>query len=269
VSANETPTEAARAAEVVPPAGAPGWLAGALLVLAALSLTALGLAWATWQRQAEVQAELAKRVQQSAEQAAEARVLARQGESAGRDAAARVALLEARLAEVSLQRSQLEDLIQALSRSRDENLLADLDAALRVALQQVAITGTNEPLLAALKQADERLARFSQPRLDRVRRAVLADIERVKSAGTADLPNLSIRIDELVRQVDDLPLLASAAARRRALGVPPTAPARHRRWRRPHPPRQLPRRVGFPVGSMSVAGRCGAKAWKSCARSCA
>ena len=43
---------------------------------------------------------------------------------------ARVALLDARVAETSLQRTQLEELIQSLARSRDENVLADVDAAL-------------------------------------------------------------------------------------------------------------------------------------------
>ena len=59
------------------------------------------------------------------------------------------ALLEVRVAEVSLQRTQLEELIQSLSRSRDENQLADIEAAIRVALQQAAITGSAEPLLLA------------------------------------------------------------------------------------------------------------------------
>lgn len=87
-----------------------------------------------------------------------------------------MALLEARVAETTMQRSQLEDLIQSLARSRDENVLADVEAAIRVALQQSAITGSAEPLVLTLKQADERLARYNQPRLERVRRAVAQDL---------------------------------------------------------------------------------------------
>lgn len=182
-----------------------------------LAVVALGLTWQVQQQQRVAQAEFAKRQTLSAEQASEARVLARQAEAAARDAAAKVALLDARLAEVALQRTQLEDLIQALSRSRDENLLADLEAALRVAMQQVAITGSTEPLLAALRQADERLARQgAQPRLDRVRRAVAADLEKVRASGAVDIPGLSIRIDELVRQVDEWPMLSLAMSARQA-----------------------------------------------------
>ena len=183
------------------------WWALALLVV--LSAGALGLAWNTQQRLKRAELEIVKRQEDSGAQAAEARLLARQSESAARETAAKVALLEARVAETSLQRSQLEELIQSLSRSRDENVLSDVDAALRLALQQSAITGSAEPLLSALRQADERLARYQQPRMDRVRRAVLQDLDRVKAAGTVDVQSLAIRIDETVRAIDDLPLLAA------------------------------------------------------------
>ena len=72
--------------------------------------------------------------------------------------------------------------MQSLARSRDENLVADIEAALRVALQQSALTGSAEPLVAALQQADERLARSNQPRLERVRRAIARDLDRVQAA---------------------------------------------------------------------------------------
>ena len=178
-------------------------------MLALVSLGALGLAWNTQQRLKAAEQEIVKRQQDAGTQSAEARLMARQAEAATRETAAKVALLEARVAETSLQRSQLEELIQSLSRSRDENVLSDVDAALRLALQQSAITGSAEPLLSALRQADERLARYQQPRMDRVRRAVLQDLDRVKAAGTVDVQSLAIRIDETVRAIDDLPLLAA------------------------------------------------------------
>jgi len=184
----------------------PWWAVALVLLLAA---GALGLAWNTQQRLKVAELEIVKRQEDSGTQAAEARLLARQSEAAARETAAKVALLEARVAETSLQRSQLEELIQSLSRSRDENVLSDVEAALRLALQQSAITGSAEPLLSALRQADERLARYQQPRMDRVRRAVLQDLDRVKAAGAVDIQSLAIRIDETVRAVDDLPLLAA------------------------------------------------------------
>jgi len=60
---------------------------------------------------------------------------------------------------------------------------------------------------------EERLARYNQPRLERVRRAVARDLDRARSVAAADLPGLSIRLDEAVRLVDELPLLTTPERR--------------------------------------------------------
>jgi len=208
-----------------PTPGAAGhgrWIAIGAALLAAAAAAALVLAWNTQQRVKTLEAELVKRQQDSGSQATEARTLARQAELSARETAAKLALLEARVAETSMQRTQLEDLIQSLARSRDENVLADLDAAIRVALQQAAITGSAEPLVLTLKQADERLARYNQPRLERVRRAVAQDLDRTRSAGVTDITVLTIRLDEVIRQIDELPL--QSAPERRAAARTDAAP---------------------------------------------
>jgi uroporphyrin-3 C-methyltransferase len=196
--------------------------------LAALLLgaAALWMAWQTNQRVQSLEQELVRRQQDSTTLSTEARVLARQAQDASRDAVAKVALLESRVAENTLQRTQLEDLLQLMTRSRDENMLSDIEAALRVAVQQSAITGSTEPLLVTLKQADERLARNAQPRLERVRRAVVHDLDRVRGVAVSDISTLVIKVDEAVRVVDDLPLLvqperrgAAAAAESKARGA--------------------------------------------------
>jgi uroporphyrin-3 C-methyltransferase len=211
--ASSGPTAAALA--VVPPPHPPAvralWIA--LAVLGALCVASLVLAWKADQRGTSLEQELVRRQQDSGGKAAEARALAKQAQENAGDTAAKVALLEARVAEVAVQRGQLEDLIQSLSRSRDENVLVDIEAAIRVALQQTAITGSAEPLVATLKQSDERLARYSQPRLEGVRRAIVRDLERVRATSVADIASLGIKLDEAIRVVDDLPLLGVADAR--------------------------------------------------------
>ena len=152
----------------------------------------------------------------SAAQATEARVLAKAAEEGMRDMAAKLALTESRVAEVAIQRSQLEELLQSLSRSRDENVVVDIEASIRVALQQNAITGSAEPLVATLKQSDERLARYNQPRLEGVRRAITRDLDRVKAVSITDISTLTIKLDDAVRMVDELPLLSTAEPRGRA-----------------------------------------------------
>ena len=198
--------QAPPATPATPPRGM-AVVAGVLLVA---SVVALALAWRADQRVGSLEQELVRRQQDSAKQAVEAQMLAKQANEGMGAAAAKVALLEARVAEVALQRTQLEDLIQSLSRSRDENLLVDIEAALRMAIQQGAITGSTEPLVLVLRQSDERLARYSQPRLEGVRRAIARDLDRVKSAGALDIASLTIKLDEAMRMVDELPLLATA-----------------------------------------------------------
>jgi uroporphyrin-3 C-methyltransferase len=198
------------------PSRLPPWPTIALIAAALLGALALALAWNTQQRVRSLEPEMVRRQADSQARAAEALVLARAAQDVAREAAAKSALLEARVAEASMQRSQIEELLQSVSRSRDENVVADVEAAVRVALQQSALTGSAEPLMATLKQADERLARYNQPRLERVRRAVNRDLDRVKVLGVVDVASLTLRLDEAVRLVDELPLLAQVEPRAKA-----------------------------------------------------
>jgi uroporphyrin-3 C-methyltransferase len=178
----------------------------ALVVLLLALAGALGCLL-LWQKLSHIQEELARRSTDTGTQAVEARTLARQAQESSRELAARLAVTENRLSEVSLQRGQLEDLIQRLSRSRDDNLVIELEANLRLAQQQAQLTGSAEPLLAALKSAEQRLARAAQPRLTLVQRAIAKDAERIKSAALTDVPAMLLKLDELVRQIDELPVV--------------------------------------------------------------
>ena len=188
----------------------PAWLPWAVLALGVAVLAALGLSWQSLTRWQTLEQELVRRQESSQDDAQEARTMAKQSQELTRETAAKTALLEARLAEVALQRSQLEELIQSMSRSRDENVVVDIEASLRVALQQTSITGSAEPLVAALRQADERLARYKQPRMEGVRRAVARDLDRVRAVSVVDISTLTIKLDEVVRLLDELPLLSAA-----------------------------------------------------------
>lgn len=202
------------------------WAAFAAALLLLLCGASLTMVWNLNQRLAGLERELVNRQMDSAAQASEARMLAKQAQEGMLDGAAKVALLEARLAEVAVQRGQLEELLQSLSRSRDENMLVDIEAAIRVSLQHNAITGSAEPLIAALRQSDERLLRHGQPKFEGVRRAIARDLDRVRAAGVADVSTLTIRLDEAMRLVDDLPLLSSLESRRAVPRAPePARPA--------------------------------------------
>ena len=178
------------------------WL-GAVAVLALLATVLL------WQKVNNIQEQLALQSANAQGTSQEAKALSKQALALAQDTVARVAVLDARLSDVALQRGQLDELMQSLSRSRDDNLVVDVEAALRLAQQQAELTGTVEPLLAALKSADQRVARAAQPRLAAVQRALARDIERVQSAAVSDTPSMLMKLDELVRLADDL-VLANA-----------------------------------------------------------
>jgi len=69
-----------------------------------------------WFKLSNIQEQLARQSADSGSQAMEARLSAKQAQDLSRDTAAQLAVMEAKLSEVALQRSQLEDLMQSLSR---------------------------------------------------------------------------------------------------------------------------------------------------------
>ena len=174
-----------------------------LIAACAISITATAMLWI---KLSNIQEALARQSADSAAQSIEARLLAKTAQELSQQTAARQASTETRLSEVALQRGQLDELMQNLSRSRDENLVVDIESALRLAQQQAQLTGSAEPLLAALKSADQRLVRAAQPRLTPLLRAIAKDTERVKATTLADTPGLLIKLDELARMLDDVPL---------------------------------------------------------------
>lgn len=265
----DTPSRDANGRMPAVPSSPPSSSGRALRWLVVLALVLLGvasivLAYQAQQRVQSLEQDLVRRQQDSQEQATEARALARQAQDVSRDASAKVALVEARLAEVAVQRTQLEELMQSLSRSRDENLVVDIEASLRVAVQQAAITGSAEPLVAALKSADERLQRVNQPRLEGVRRAITRDLERVRSVSVADVSALVIRLDEVVRLVDELPLVSSPASLKQAAPAAEaaaSAPATPRRASRAGTPASRPAVAAQPEASSGWWRQAGERVW--------
>ena len=195
--------------KALPSAWPPRWL---VAVLGAVAVIALGVSLLMWQKLSRIQEQLARQSADTGLQALEAKTWAKQSQEIVQDSAARVSLMEARLSEVALQRTQLEELMQSLSRSRDETLVVDIESALRIAQQQAQMTGSTEPLLAALQSAQKRVQRAAQPRLTPVARALEKDLERLKSLPTFDIPGLMNKLDEGVALVEGLALANGARA---------------------------------------------------------
>ena len=189
------------------PAAPQGVSGTVVAMVAAVAVAALVVSGMLWQRLGHTQEQLARQTAEAQAQAIEARTVAREAQEVARETATRQTVNDTRLSEVALQRTQLEELMQSLSRSRDENLVVDIESALRLAQQQAQLTGSAEPLLSALKSADQRITRAAQPRLAPLQRAIVRDMDRIKTAAITDTPALLNRLDDLVRLVDDLPTI--------------------------------------------------------------
>ncbi|WP_368922819.1 uroporphyrinogen-III C-methyltransferase [Comamonas aquatica] len=187
-------------------AATPAWAWLSLVVGA----TGLGCSLMLWQKVDGMQEQLARQTAEATTQAVEARALARESQDLVRDASAKLSVMEARVNEVSLQRGQLDTLVQNLTRSRDETLVVDLESAIRMAQQQAQLTGSTEPLVAALHHSIKRLERSTQPRLITVQQAMERDLERLSRTAVTDTASLLARLDDVVRLVDDLHVQNSA-----------------------------------------------------------
>ncbi|GAB2822447.1 hypothetical protein GCM10027276_25820 [Comamonas piscis] len=223
---NPTPSRTAPDSSQVHPAGSRMpqtwvWTSVALGVAATIAIISAAM---LWQRLNNIQQQLALQSADSRGQAVEARTLARQADDVSRDTASRMSVMEARVGEVALQRGQLEELVQSLSRNRDDTMVGDIESAVRFAMQQSQLSGSPDPLVSALKIAQQRVTVSAQPRLAPLQRAIARDLDRIATSKSLDTAGLLARMDDLLRQIDELPLqndVLDKNARR-------TAPARNR-----------------------------------------
>lgn len=182
------------------------WRRPTLRVLAVALLLVVAQWVDTRMQVASLQQELARRLADGDSMAREGRTLARQNQEAQAALQAKVGALEAKLAETQSQAVALEAMYQELSSSRDERVLAEVEQAVVIAMQQIQFAGNVEAALIALQGAETRLARSIQPRFLPVRKLLARDIERLKATPGANVTGLSLKIESVVAAVDNLPL---------------------------------------------------------------
>jgi uncharacterized protein HemX len=186
--------------------GVPWWMVAAAAAIAAVAL------WWAGERTGRVERDLSRRVQ-DVERAGElAGAQLRAVSDALRDAQARAALLEAKLADLLGQQAQLRQLYDEIARNRGDLVLADVENSIMIAAQQLQLAGNVPAALAALQDAEQLLARSSQGPLIGLRRVLVRDIERLKALPLADFAAAVNRLDAVIGSVDQLPLLAEVHA---------------------------------------------------------
>jgi uroporphyrin-3 C-methyltransferase/uroporphyrinogen III methyltransferase/synthase len=180
------------------------------LPLAVMALAVL-LAFQTWSSHSRINTlrqEMARSLQKGNETNAETASLARDVAEQSKALQLKVGVLESRQLENQSQQLALEQLYADLSKSRDEWALSEVEQVLSTASQQLQLAGNVQGALIALQNADRSLSRSDKPQFIIVRRAIAADMEKLKATPAVDLAGVAVRLDSVIAQVDTLPLLS-------------------------------------------------------------
>ncbi|MEJ2768860.1 fused uroporphyrinogen-III synthase HemD/membrane protein HemX [Mycetohabitans sp. B46] len=210
------------------------WI-GAVVVLAGAGAGGYAL-----ERKIErLQQQLIVRQQANDAQSRDTRLKADEAASAVRQLDSQLTQVAGRVGDVQTQHQALQASLQDLAKNRDDWTLAEVEQTISSASQQLQLTGNVGLALFALQSADTRLAASTGAQVIVVRKAIAQDIDKLKAAPSVDLAGLAIKLDDVIAQVDALPLAGEA----------PAAP--------------LKPRAGTPADVAQVAAANGEPRWKA------
>ncbi|WP_315546976.1 uroporphyrinogen-III C-methyltransferase [Lautropia mirabilis] len=199
-----------------------GWLAVSVLVV----IVAAAGWWYMQQRFLAQERQNALRLQESESRAASLEEQVRQLRDLQQQLQTRGNALETRVAESSAQQEQLQALYDDVARVRGDARLAEVERAITLANQHLAVSGNVKGALLALEGAEKQLADSEQSQAIGLRRVILQDIEKLKSLPEVDLVRSVARMDEVLSRVETLPFLGDPdAPAADAPGGPAMAPA--------------------------------------------
>ncbi|MBL8515374.1 MAG: uroporphyrinogen-III C-methyltransferase [Betaproteobacteria bacterium] len=188
-------------------------LTWAALLIALLALGGIiAVAWQTQARDEAVQQALGQKVADLDRQLSQSAALTRRLQTQVIEAQNRLEQFETQLADTQTQRIALEEMYRELSRAPDDWLLAEVEQTLNIAAQQLALAGNVKAAIGALQSADQRLARADKLQTAAMRRAINADLEKLKVLPWVDLSGMTVKLDALVQQIDTLPLASGPAS---------------------------------------------------------
>jgi uroporphyrin-3 C-methyltransferase/uroporphyrinogen III methyltransferase/synthase len=178
---------------------------------AVIGLLALLLALQWWNARTDVtdlRREVAQRLQTGEQTNSQTKLIASRVDDELKVLQGKVAVLDAKQIESQGQQLALEQLYQDLAKNRDDWALAEIEQVLSTASQQLQLAGNIRGALIALQNADARLSRADRPQFIAIRRAITRDIDNLKSLPNVDLTGIALRLDTLVAEIDDMPLLS-------------------------------------------------------------
>lgn len=214
------------------------------LAVMVLAVLLAAQTWSSHSRINTLRQEMARSLQKGNETNAATASLVRDVVEQSKALQLKVGVLESRQLENQSQQMALEQLYQDLSKSRDEWALSEVEQVLSTASQQLQLAGNVQGALLALQNADRSLARSDKPQFIAVRRAIAADLEKLKATPSVDLAGVAVRLDSVIGQVDTLPLLSGEKP------LLPAAPVREQRGA--HAASTAP---GAPTAPLGMAAR--------------
>ena len=164
--------------------------------------------WSTHTRFNKLREDVARTLQKDNASNAETAQTVREIQEAAKELQVKVGVLENRQTEAQSQQAALEQMYQDISKNRDEWALSEIEQVLSTASQQLQLAGNVQGALIALQNADRSLSRSDKPQFITIRRAIARDIDKLKALPSVDQPGIALRLDNVISQIDNLPLLS-------------------------------------------------------------
>ena len=164
--------------------------------------------YSTHSRFNKLREDVARTLQKDNASNAETAQAVREIQEAAKDLQVKVGVLENRQTEAQSQQAALEQMYQDISKNRDDWALSEIEQVLSTASQQLQLAGNVQGALIALQNADRSLSRSDKPQFITIRRAIARDIEKLKALPSVDQPGIALRLDNVISQIDNLPLLS-------------------------------------------------------------
>ena len=152
--------------------------------------------------------EMAQRLRTGETLNTETKAIVKSVQDSTREMQAKLSILENKQIEAQGQQLALEQLYQELAKNRDDWALAEIEQVLSTASQQLQLAGNVQGAIIALQNADSRLSRSDKPQFIVIRRAIARDLDRLKALPSVDLTGIALRLDSVIGQIDNMPLLS-------------------------------------------------------------
>ncbi len=185
-----------------------------LLLKIALALAIISVLTVIWQwfntrqHMAKIEHALSEKLDQFNSKNLQSYALSKNADERSSDAFARTSILEQKLAESVDQQESLQALYEALANNHEERLVSEVEELIVIANEQLQLASNVKIALLALQTADSRLQQLDTPQSIQLRKSISKDIQNLQNLPTIDVLGISLKLDNLSKNIDQLPLIS-------------------------------------------------------------